>query len=213
MSTAEWKVWGSTAASNLTTEPTRVYLTGNRAFAFGGGSRSSSILTSIQINTWNSSLHVSSTEAVSATDVCPSPHLHVVKRATNTANGIYIDGGATMRTLVSSPHASRGIGYQFRYLPNDVTPQAIQVTLAQMWVGTTANVIGSPLPGCTIQLTEINISSATNMWHTAYNTRRLTMSSGGSVSTCKTWYTVMALKATAVGFNNASRVRFEITFQ
>jgi hypothetical protein len=212
---AVWNVYTYSTATRSTAVATRMEVTDSRALAFGGGTRNSTILTAIQINTLNGSMHVASDTTQTATDLCPpaamSPTCHnVIVKADGTATGCYINNAAAITTFaVGTPATCRGVGVYFKYA-DGATAQSTEVTQAQVWVGTGAAVTGTNGPGGTIYVVELQ--RAGKSWSTPTSASKTTLNTSYPKAN-HFWPLGFALKATAVGFNNQLKAKVEVTFQ
>lgn len=215
---ANWRKSVSTASVNL-------------CFSMGGGTYRDGLgpLNAIQINTYNSTMHVVSSAASNCVDKCSASGYHMIalRRAASTAGKFYCaDSAAALQTRVgqyydqvgfSTPSRTAGVQFRFRY-----GSQLTQVTQCQIWGGRDAGVTGVT-PGGTIYMMELATTKAGNDWNGALTGSRLSLTSNGHcdvgrcLSTLSTglhmWYVGMCVYATAVGLSTAGRVRIENTFQ
>lgn len=205
---ATWNVCVFATSQRSTAVSHRVYADGSSALAFGGGTRADTILTAIQLNGRNSSLHVATAATITAVDGCAAPHANVLTYSA-TATGCYINNAAALTTFaVGTPATSRGVGFYFKY--NDgATAQATEVTQCQIWAGTGAGVTGNP-QGCNIYLVELQQN--TKSWSAATSDSKVPLHTSFTKD-IHFWPIGISLVATAVGFKSNNRVKIENTFQ
>lgn len=219
---ATWQVYAFSTSTGATSSGVRILVEGATSLAFGGGTRTSGVLTAIQLNNVNTSLHVStgySSNQVTAVDpLAPNvAPMHIIGLPLNPSNiaaasasNFYLDNSASIRTFgAASPvNANTGIGFWFKY--NDgATIQATEVTQCQVWVGTGAGCTGNTLGG-KYYITELK--QAGKSWAYATSNSKITLHTSASKGQ-HYWYLAIGYYATAVGFQNNNTIKISNTFQ
>lgn len=223
---ASWTITGHLHEN--TSQGTHTLLTAS-ALAFGGGSQWDPILTAIQVDDANTSLHIGGTVAADSPDTCEAPHLHALGKPINTVAGAYVDttpaasivqgwigdglttgGGYVPAMDVSSPGAHHGIRFLFNY------DNAVEITNAEIWAGTGAQVTVTDHDNCGIWMVELN-TSAGNVWVQPYygNTLALTEKSSKEANSAENhnWYIGISVVASAVGFEADNKFKITTTYQ
>ena len=212
---AAWTIYGIHSSDAASTAASwRHTLLADSALAFGGGTRASAILTAIQKDDYNTSVHIANSATQgSAYDTCPSPHLHVLTKCVNTVTGCYADTvpQATYITIADgSPAPAKGIMFRFTY------DSAIEITNAEIWAGTGAQVDVFNHENCQIWMVELNTSVGLTWVRPYYgSTLALTEKSGKqpNSNTQHDWYVGMSLKASAVGYEADNKFKITCTYQ
>jgi hypothetical protein len=224
---ASWTVYGHTG--NATSSGNTHTLLTNSALAFGGGHRWDAILTAIQVDNANTSLHIGGTTGSDSPDCCPSPHLHVLSKPINTVTGAYVDttpgasgasgwisddtgvGGYVTPIDVDSPAAYHGIRFHFNY------DNAVEITNAEIWAGTGADVTVVNHDNCQVWMCELYTSKSANSWERPYygSTIALTEKSSKEANSAHNhnWHIGMSIIASAVGFEADNKFKITCTYQ
>lgn len=209
---ATWTITGFHGSSNTDTSSSRRELTDTAALAFGGGGRSSSLLTAIQKDYPNFSLHIADAATETPGDTCPSPHLHVLSYALDTAGYCYNDGVyQEIDHAASTPNPCKGLEFRF-----DFPDTEVEITQCDIWAGNGAAVTNMT-QSCAAYFVELadgdGNAMGADVWSKAFYGSALSLHPWATAAYSRTWYCGISIVASAVGFTNTNKMKIEATYQ
>ena len=200
----EWSFYGFHTSGSSTASGWRKEL--STVLAFGGGVRGAAIGTRCRVGTYCGSLHMVDDSTVTPNDTCPSPHLHVVRKAVDTVDGCYVDDSQMITLDVGTPAPGKGFMAHLSYTTE------INVTDCTIWVGTGTGATGNQ-EGCQFWMTELNYNTPPFQWVVPSYGDALTLSSSNGIGYNHFYYFAVSGVPTAAGFHNANKFKIEAYYE